>query len=269
MAGRGDVGARLRASGWRQGSVVPAAACDQFDLDRPAEAKLAVVVSQDCDVVAGETVESNVELVAAIDTNAPDLGTLYGKHPRRLSLPLLNSARYIELGIRHRTFVPKAKLCEFNPDMTAQLSIADVRTMARWLGKRYTRDAFPDTFNRRLSSARDKLDKLSKSEHGKSVSTVLVSIEKGDVELKDDEPYRIALWFVYRGSQMHGDWRRAQAERFAGEFAAAVNSCGGIEVADDWDVRTLGQVTLEDLETLKRFDFDYRTVAPHPDGDGP
>src|SRR5664280_2710217 len=104
------VGARLRASGWRQGSIVSALVCNQLDLVRPEGATLAVVVSQDCDVVAREDVEPEIELVAATSVQEPDPGTLYGKHPRRLTLPLENSHRYLELSARHRTFVPKALL---------------------------------------------------------------------------------------------------------------------------------------------------------------
>jgi hypothetical protein len=146
---------------------------------------MAVVVSQDCDVVAPLEVEADIELIAAKDVAVPDPGTLHGKHPRKLTLPLVNSPRYLELSVRHRTFVPKARLLECKPDSDSRLSNNDVRTLARWLGKRYTRDAFPDTFNTRLSSARGKLERLSKSEAGKAVATILVSIEHGNVELPD------------------------------------------------------------------------------------
>src|SRR5664280_2120274 len=197
------VGARLRASGWRQGSLVPASVCNHLDLARPEGAMLAVVVSQDCDVVAPVDVEADIELIAATDVEVPDPATLHGKLPRKLTLPLVNSPRYLELSVRHRTFVPKAQLLECTPDSDSRLSNDDVRTLARWLGKRYTRDAFPDTFNTRLSSARGKLERLSKSDLGKAVATILVSIEHGNVELPENEPYRIVLWFVLRSGNLN------------------------------------------------------------------
>jgi hypothetical protein len=264
-----DVGAELRARGWRQGSVVSAAACESLGFERPDPASLAVVTSQDCDIVANLELESTIELIAASVSTTSNGGTLFGKNPRRLSLPLTNSSGFLTLDIRQRAFVSKAILCQFTPNPDARLCDRDVRTMARWLGKRYTRDAFPDAFNDRLEVVRKKLDKISKKEISKPVTSILVLMKTGNVELPDNESYLISLWFVFRDDHVNSDLLRSQAERFAQDFTDIINSCDGIIVDEDPEVRSLRDVTLEDIEVMKRLDLDYRSIAPRPGGELP
>jgi hypothetical protein len=208
--------------------------------------------------VALDTVEPQVEVIGAKHTTDPDKGTLYGRNPRLLSLPVSPLRGYFELDVRDRAFVHKTQLCTISPYAAGHLADPDVRLMARWLGKRYTRDAFPDAFNRRLAVAQKKLANLGKSAEGKSVTTILISIDQVNTELPDNEDYRIILWFVFRPLSLTDDSRRAQAEKFASRFVAAICSCDGITVSDE-AVKTPQEVTLEDLETMKRLDYDFRS----------
>jgi hypothetical protein len=253
-----DLSDRIKANGWRQGSIVSPSDCAHLELNLPPSGTFGVVASQDCDVVASNKVEPQVEVVAATHTNEPDVEALNGKNPRILSIPISSMGGYLRLDLRCRAHINKTQLSEISPSSAGQLLDSDVRLMARWLGKRYTRDAFPDTFNRRLASAQKKLGKISKLLEAKIVDVILVSLDQGHTELPPDQSYQITIWFVFRQISPPDDKRRAQAEKFAGMFVSAVESCAGIEVREDL-VKSRREVTLEDLEIMKRFDYDFRS----------
>jgi hypothetical protein len=267
MAREGEIETKLREAGWRQGSVLSSAVCEQLGIPGDPQTDIAVVISQDCDVVANVQIEPDVEVIGAVETVTPDHSTLHGKHPRTLALPLVNSAAHIELAIRRRHYIPKSRLCEFPPSADTLISRKDVRTMAQWVGKRYTRDAFPDAFNLRLRPVRDKLDKLSKSDLGKFVIQVFVLLDVHDEELPPEQVYGAAFLFVFRDNPKDTDFRRAQAEQFAQQFLRIVRDCSGIEVVTDGDVKSDWETTLGEISEMKRFDFDHRSLAPKPGGE--
>ncbi len=269
MAPPGDAGDRLRAQGWQQGSILSPEACEKLKLLRPERAQYGIVLSQDCDVVAACETEDVVEVIAATFVEQVDPSALYGKHPRRLAVALDGSSQHFELNIRHRTYVAKPALAEFEPLTSFRVTRRDVRIMARWIAKRYTRDAFPDAFNLRLLAAKRPLEKLSKSESGRSVTQVFIAMAEPEDELPPDQPYRIALWFAFRDDPSLGAKRRADAERFASSFLEALRSCAGIDVSEETVVRSHAEISLEELESMKRFDLDFRSFAPKPGGDSP
>jgi hypothetical protein len=73
----------LRTGNWRQCSIFDAGPI-AGELARvvapPCE--LAVVISQDCDVVAESMIEPAVEIIVAELAAQPDTALLYGKNPR-------------------------------------------------------------------------------------------------------------------------------------------------------------------------------------------
>ena len=268
MAGKNDAAEQLRQLGWRQGSVLGPSLVAGLSDRLPADAEVAVAVSQDCDAVAETTIEESVEIIPGTETETPDAGLLHGRHPRRIALPFEGSDFHLVLDIRRRVCISKSALAEVAPDGSRILSPRNVRQLARWLAKRYLRDAFPDAFNSRLHVARGRFDKLSKAEHGKRVSAIFVSMEEPNAELPSDRPYRVALYFACRPVALDDPKVAAAIERFATEFVDAMKSCKGI-VVDEYEVVGHDRITLENLEDFKRFDFDYRSAAAKPGGEGP
>jgi hypothetical protein len=139
----------LRTGNWRQGSILDARPIAE-ELAKVAAplCEHAVVISQDCDLVADLTTEPAVEIVIAELAAQPDTALLYGKNPRRICLPLVSGSGYLILDVRHRYPIGKLALAGHTPRADLILSKKEVRALARWLGKRYTRDAFPDAFTR-------------------------------------------------------------------------------------------------------------------------
>jgi hypothetical protein len=258
----------LRTGNWRQGSFLDASAiAGELAKVGASACDLAAVISQDCDVVAGSAIEPAVEIIVAELVAQPDTALLYGKNPRRLCLPLSSGTGYVVFDVRRRYPVAKQALADHAPRTDLTLSEKDVRALARWLGKRYTRDAFPDAFNARLRPAQKELERVSKSCAGRHVTTVFLMLDPKDDELEDGTDYHVVLWFACRQDVLDSA-AGVEANQFASAFSRALESCPGI-VVDDWEVRSHDNITLADLELMKRFDVDFRSEAPKPGGSAP
>ena len=86
-----------------------------------------------------------------------------------------------------------------------------------------------------------------------------------DDELDDAVDYHAVLWFACRPDVFESTEANAEANLVASGFCAVLKSCAGI-VVDDWEVRSHEDITLADLELMKRLDFDFRSEAPKPGG---
>lgn len=266
MAGEQDAGPELRRRGWRQGSVLVVEPASELAARLEVQAAFAVVVSQDCDVVASEAVEPKVELIPAARSEERDPALLHGRNPRRLMLPLARGVGYLELDIRQRSAVHKHLLCEYAPDREYTVAPQDVSQLARWAAERYKRAAFPDQFNERLKKRGSQLDRLTKRA-GKQVVAIFIAIEPND-ELPQGADYHLMLWFACRPAVLANSTQRRAADGFARDFVGELTRCEGI-VVDEWDCRGLDDITLDDLERMKRFNYDFRSYGTQPGGEPP
>lgn len=259
-----DAGSRLRALGWHQGALIAVAAGTELAALLPPGFDHAIVASQDCDIIARVSLEATVDLLPAVLSAEPSGDLLYGKHPRRLCVALENG-NFATVDIRQRTTVHKDAVAAFPPIPAASAKLPDRKLLAKWLGKRYSRHAFPDSFNERLRAQRSKLDALSKHPWSRLVTAILLQLETED-ELEPNEIYKVALWFACRPNDAEDPESRRQIEDYAAAFANVMSSCPGVQV-DDFEVRSHLDINLDDLELMKRFDFDYRSEAPSPGGE--
>ena len=222
-----------------------------------------MVASQDCDVVAPTSTEPHVDLLPAVVRTDPENDLLHGKNPRRLCLALGNVGFAI-VDIRQRITVEKRLVAGITP-LSQGLKPRDRRLLGKWLGKRYQRSAFPDEFNRRLRKTRSRLESLSKQPEGRDITAILMMLDT-DEELSSDRSYKVVVWFACRSRSFENPKIRVAVEKYAQEFADTMDSCGGIEIQEH-EVKQHLDITLEDLEVMKRFDYDYRSESPRPGGD--
>jgi hypothetical protein len=259
-----DAGSRLRALGWHQGALIAVSAETELAALLPPDSGHAIVASQDCDIIAPVSLEATVDLLPAALGAAPSGELLYGKHPRRLCVALENG-QFATVDIRQRATVDKGVVATTSPIGGAPAKLPDRKVLAKWLGKRYSRHAFPDAFNERLRAQKSKLDALSKRPQSRSITAILLQLDTED-ELEPHETYRVVLWFACRPSNAQDLESRRQIEEYAAAFAKALGVCAGVQV-DDFEVRSHLDINLDDLELMKRFDFDYRSEAPSPGGE--
>lgn len=147
-----------RYTPWRQGSVLtPDAAIDLELVHRDAAAEaIVVVVSHDCDVANDNLeLEPAVEVIPGRRITTPDGNCTHAKVPRRLHFTLQEDGTpiHVELDATDKVLVEKERLATYAPD-TPKPSAEDLATLQRWLGSRYRRAAFPDTFEAILKGAK-------------------------------------------------------------------------------------------------------------------
>jgi hypothetical protein len=259
-----DAGSRLRALGWHQGALIAVSARTELAALLAPGFDHAIVASQDCDIIAPVSLEATVDLLPAAVGAEPSGDLLYGKHPRRLCVALENG-QFATVDIRRRTTVAKGAVAAIPPIAGASAKLADRKLLAKWLGKRYSRHAFPDAFNERLRAQRSQLEGLSKRSSSRLVTAILLQLETED-ELDPNEVYKIALWFACRPNDAEDPESRRAIEDYAAAFASVLSACPGVHV-DDFEVRSHLDINLDELEIMKRFDFDYRSEAPSPGGE--
>lgn len=260
-----DAGTKLRVSGWHQGAIIAIPAEHPLLREWGEGVTHGIVASQDCDIVASSATEPAVDIIPAVLHADPENDLLYGKNPRRLCVRITNG-EYATVDIRNRQSVTKTTAVELGPVIGLSMAVRERKSFAKWLGKRYTRDAFPDAYNERLRTVKSKLEALSKKPESGQVTAILMMLDT-DAELPPGVAYKVAIWFTCRTSTVENEATRAVMERFARTFVDALRLCSGIEVAR-YEVKGHFDVTLEDLELMKRFDYDYRSEAPNPGGEG-
>lgn len=148
-----------RSTPWRQGHVLPPAALHALGLVR-AEADLgtivAVVISHDCDL-ANDDMESepHAEIIVGHLIEAVSGNNAHAKVPRKLHINYSSpdGPRAVELIATQKQLCAKEQLADFSP-LPWSLSDAEASTLQRWLGARYRRSAFPDTFESILKNAK-------------------------------------------------------------------------------------------------------------------
>ena len=156
-----------------------------------------MVISQDCVVVREHELEPCVELLCGGFVVAPDNRFIHSKHPRTVHLTCSDGSTHVELDIRRRVAVEKHRLATHCPDRDRQLSGSDVRSLAAWVARRYTRPVFPDAFNNRLRAVEEKVDRLVKNDCSRPVTAVYLM-------LRTSKPnyLRIAPTKSYSGSHV-------------------------------------------------------------------
>lgn len=262
----------IRTAGWRQGTFVGhtdaeellAASVDQIPLSGEEPSLLAVVI-QDCDLVREPAIEPFVELILCKERAHVEPLYQNGRNPRLLhiqSIGVQGPASWLEISIHDRFRIRKEKLANLTVDGCIRLVPQDVRLLSRWIARRYTRPAFPDTFNRRLEAVDSRLEKLFKSSHGYVVTGIFLDVP--DDEYACDQSYDIAMRMTAKGEAWDDSGLLGALQNFEERLFHLLHSCEGVSVSD---IRTLpeDQLTVADLRRFKRLDKDYRSL-PEKEG---
>lgn len=219
--------------------------------DTLSEKSFCVVVTQDCDIVhTPKEDEPFVEFI--IGTFSENKSCKNGRSPRRLHLE--NNNQIIEFIIHNRFFVRKDSLASFEfSDTLFDLSNDNKKILKKWLGNRYTRAAFPDEFNNRLSNSN--ASKIVEKSLSSKVSHIFFDVE--DVELSSEESYELNVLVVLDFDSMYKENpdlnEQTVKAKYEKDFTEAFKT-DGIEVF--LRVVSEDEITLKDLQNYKRWDKD-------------
>ncbi len=268
-----SVAERIRASRWRQGSIVRrsdagqvlAKSIDQVPHQETAPPCL-VVISQDCDLLRDPDIEPYAELILCREAAHPEPLYQNGRNPRRLHIETIGpreTVAWLDITIHDRFRIEKKALAGVSVDDTHWMKAGEVRLLGRWLAKRYTRPAFPDAFNQRLEHVDKKLEALFKSRDGRVVTGIYVAVS--EEEYLDERAYEIGV----RITANIEVWEKKESlkllQNFENRFAWIVESCPGIQMLED-DIVAVPEddLTVADLRRFKRLDKDYRSIPLQP-----
>jgi len=233
--------------GWRTGSVVSAEMLPLLQPhltrhDQPPAQVTAddwlVVVSQTCDIVAPKLeAEPFVEVLLC--------KPIPGK-PRK-GRRNLESTRYLDFrpnrethtglvlsahAVADRYVIPRNLLAANEPDQARCLDkIASSRVLA-WYALRAGRPSWPNKFCDRIHSATDALkDALDLDLFADDKSEVRVAIVEKERELKEGEPYHVAVYFVVDENTWDSDIEGREAINGAfAKFVSELDACAGVKV---------------------------------------
>ena len=181
---------------WRQGSVIAPKDANRLGLISEAD-KFAIVITHDCDCVAGEGDEPLLEVM--IGAEIPELnGNLtFAKSTRILHLGLSGCNKQIEIHSSTRAIISKSVLSDISPALEFTISDQEKRTLARWLAARYDRAAFPDELIRRLEKVRKPFREAAKK-HGAQIIGIYVDFSpREELSPESIEPYELFIIVVY------------------------------------------------------------------------
>ncbi len=257
---------QIKAKGWRQGSVIPAALADTLCAGEVlpwhlSENEFLVVISQDCDVTSPDfRIESQVELIRAslLPESEKHGNYFWAKNPRRYQLeePSSGDSTVWQFCIQDRVIVPRNCLLDAEPDGDRVLSPENVKRLCLWVARRYFRVAFADAFNNRIEDAVKKLRRMLKSK-GELLTAIYLFV--ADQEFPDDTPYDIIMYGSMRVEDYALPTRRKEAQEVLDKVEAALASCEGINVNESV-LKSEADISIDELRKLKRWDFDDLSV---------
>ncbi len=267
-----------RHTPWRQGHVLPPEALTHLDLAEAGQTEgvRAVVISHDCDLANDDlNAEPDVEVLVGRVAAVLNGNFAWGKSPRTLHLSVQKGAgtEVLELVQTNKRSVPKAELAKFVPSAEHAMDQKGLSTLRSWLGTRYNRAAFADTFVKRLGTAKadERLAQLLKSS-GDLISYVFFKMEGGHtVERQDGDPYIFGIVLVFppgEDAEASADRADALAEKTKSDLqgrlrdpsALVLRSCEAISEDD---------ITVAQAKVLTQWRLEHMTLRSDEPQPGP
>ncbi len=252
---------KIDDAGWRQGSVLSAAIVDHLVAKKILPAQpcdgIWCILTQDCDLVHHDfSGEPKVEVVFARHVDKPNKGYTWSKNARELHLRDETLAQSLAFHARNRETIPRWLLCDFEPSEKS-LDFDSIKLLARWVSRKYYRAAFPGEFNDRIGKKTgDKIKKLLQKSPGHFHE---IHIQITPDELPANQNYNAIILCIAADDALESDEVYKATIELGKRFRALLQACEGINVVE-CQVKFRDEVTLEDLDSMQRWDFDSITI---------
>ena len=250
--------AEIRQHGWQQGSLFSVESTrGLLRAQYPGGEARLILATHDCDVLHQGGHEPNIDTFIATPVQRTSPLDTKARNARRLHIPIaINGApRDHEIRFWSRTVLPRECLKAHAPANDAVLGI-NLPIFREWLGKRYDRAAWPDSFNDRLKrhgTDRAIREILTPSEH--CFRDIYLAIEPETEELAEDAvPYVVRVAMVMTEANAGRADIVEEAQRCEAALTGVLRACTGIEV-EAVETITDTDFTLADLDTYRLWDF--------------
>jgi len=221
-----------------------------------------VLISHDCDIVHHSyALEPYVEFFIARPAVKQDGSKTKGKNPRHLQfhLSIDGKSELYEISIHEKYRDARNVLERGEPALSSSISQTDIRMISRWAAKRYSRPAFPSSFNDRISAAAKKKIKRTLEQYGGKVSGIFIFLET-DHELQADQTYRVVVRVVAPKSALDNDEEERVLIKLIAELQTAFAICPGIEVME-LKLDSEADFSLEDFNMCRLWDYEFLSVS--------
>ena len=194
-----------RDTPWRQGHLLDKDAIEALGLHHAAapDKTLVIIASHDCDLAQAPEGEPAVEVVVGRLVTDKDGNCTHAKNARKLHVEFAGAAFIgAEFEATAKVSIDKRALNDFVPRPEAHLSPENHAIFQMWLASRYRRSAFPDEFERRLTSKNFKLhETIAKAvkPHGELIAGVFFDVDEGDDVTRDgpDDTYTLDIIILH------------------------------------------------------------------------
>lgn len=268
----------IRDTPWRQGLLLGNDAIAALGLHNPREPHqtLVIVASHDCDLAQAPEVEPTIEvLVGRLVTNK-DGNSTHAKNARKLHVEFMGEAAFwAEFEATAKTSVDKLALNAFAPRTDACLSPENHATFQMWLASRYRRSAFPDEFERRLTSKEFKLhEKIAKAvrPHGDLIAGVFFDVDEGIEVARNgsDDTYTLDITILHAADpDFEAAEKAAETAALAIEMAFKEKLFNPTNMWKNIELRSCESVsesvlTYQEFRQLKRWRLEHISLAAQP-----
>ena len=258
----GTIGKALYDAGWHQGAILgPTLMQHLLPQGTPTHFSHAVVIAQDCNIVNDDR-EDRIEVMLGYDSDEQKgtNGFAQGRNPRLYRTGTTESSLRI-WDVRERFTISKSTLSSVvgNAVCDDRLMDTEIHDIRKWIGRRYTRPAFPDAFNARFSSAKKEISKIVDSKEYQSVRGVYFLVTENDEELPGERDYtlKIAFCYVYNGS----DDPLSDTKTKIDQYVSAVKKCAGIKIAGDPLILSDADFPIAYLDKFFLYDYDAHSYG--------
>lgn len=242
---------------WRQGAILTDQLSDEISknisitFSKEAGDQI-VVISHDCDVNALSFIdEPNAELIIA--RKAVRDGTKkMGKSSRFLQLEVAQeeAVTFFEIRASDKFTVSRQLLVGHSP--VEYLSSKNSTFLSEWLARRYSRAAFPTSFDARVKPIKDKVKKCLK---GVSEDIFGIYFHLTEDEMPEGEPYKVVGFAIMLDSDFSNSTKLDRSKNAMVKLQGLLNSVQ-IEFDDDIEIVSDKEFTLKDMRPTKRWDWD-------------
>lgn len=267
-----------RDTPWRQGHLLGNDAIEALGL-RNAVAPtqtLVIVASHDCDLAQPPEAEPVAEVVVGRVVTDKDGNCTHAKNSRKLHVEFEGDAAcWAEFEATAKLTIHKDVLNGFAPRVDTRLSPENHATFQLWLASRYRRSAFPDEFERRLTSKEVKLhEKIVKAvkPHGQLIAGVFFDVDNGAEVARDgpNDTYTLDIIILHSA-----DPDFDAAEKAADTAAKAIESAFKEKLftpTKTWqhielrscDAVSESVLTYQQFKQLKRWRIEHISLAAGP-----
>lgn len=267
-----------RETPWRQGHLLGNDAIEALGLRHAIapEQTLVIVASHDCDLAQTSEGEPVVEVVVGRLVTDKDGNCTHAKNARKLHVEFAGAAMFWgEFEATAKRSIEKRALNDCVPRPEALLSAENHAIFQMWLASRYRRSAFPDEFERRLTSKEFKLhEKIAKAvkPHGELIAGVFFDVDEGAEVTRNgpDDTYILDITILHSAAPEF-----EAAEKAADTAAKAIEKAFKDKLFDPakmWrhiELRSCDPVsesvlTYQQFKQLKRWRLEHISLAAEP-----